>query len=182
MGLVYECLLVAEKSDTHMNSENDEKWMQLALEQARQGAAMDEVPVGAVLVDDNNQLIAASHNQPIGSHDPTAHAEIMVLREAGINIKNYRLVDTTLYVTLEPCVMCIGAMIHARVRRLVYGATEPKTGAIQSACRLPEQVEFNHKLEIEAGVMEESCASLLSDFFAMRRRQKKQLKMRKDHD
>ena len=112
-----------------MVTKSDEHWMQMALEQASKGATYGEVPVGAVLVDRDNQLLAAGHNQPISSVDPTAHAEIIVLREAAKKNNNYRLIDTTLYVTLEPCVMCVGALIHARVKRIVYGAREPKTGA-----------------------------------------------------
>ena len=147
--------------------------MQRPLEQAQLAASIDEVPVGAVLVDAEQNLLAASHNQPIATHDPTAHAEIMVLREAAKTHRNYRLLDTTLYVTLEPCVMCVGAMIHARVKRLVYGATEYKTGAITSAIALLEQASFNHQIEVTSGVLEESCASIMSEFFARRRLQKK---------
>ena len=147
--------------------------MQLALEQAQLAASLDEVPVGAVLVSAQQELIAAGHNQPISRHDPTAHAEIIVLRAAAAKIENYRLVDTTLYVTLEPCVMCVGAMMHARVGRLVYGANEYKTGAIQSACQLLEHTQFNHRIEIEAGVLQQPCAMIMSEFFARRRLQKK---------
>jgi tRNA(adenine34) deaminase len=123
---------------------NDSTWMRQALVQARIAAEHDEVPVGAVLVDAAGDLIAAGHNQPIGACDPSAHAEIMVLRAAAQKLGNYRLPGTTLYVTLEPCVMCVGALVHARVERLVYGAAEPKTGAIESAQRLFESGEFNH--------------------------------------
>ena len=151
----------------------DDHWMAIALEQARKAAQLEEVPVGAVLIDQDNQLIAASHNQPIASHDPTGHAEIRVLREAAVKVSNYRLNDTTLYVTLEPCVMCVGAMIHARVKRLVYGAKEYKTGAIESSCQLLEQVHFNHTIEVEAGIMQQECAKIMSDFFSQRRAQKK---------
>lgn len=156
-----------------MTDNNDEHWMKQALLQAQKAAEMGEVPVGAVLVEQDNQLLAASHNQPRATHDPTAHAEIMVLRQAGIKTKNYRLIDTTLYVTLEPCVMCVGAMIHARVRRLVYGATEYKTGAIESACNLLQQAKFNHQLEVLSGVLQQPCADIMSDFFLQRREQKK---------
>lgn len=154
-------------------ADRDLHWMRLALKQADQAASIGEVPVGAVLVNKNNELLAASHNQPISAHDPTAHAEIMVLREAAQNVNNYRLLDTTLYVTLEPCVMCVGAMIHARVKRLVYGAVEYKTGAIESACRLMDDIRFNHLIEIESGVMQQDCAQILSNFFARRRAEKK---------
>lgn len=150
--------------------------MHLALEQAQKAASVGEVPVGAVLVDQNNELLAASHNQPISSHDPTAHAEIMVLREAARIKNNYRLNDTTLYVTLEPCVMCVGAMIHGRIGRLVYGAREYKTGAIQSACQLLDDVHFNHKIVVDAGLLQGQCESIISEFFSRRRAQKKQLK------
>ncbi len=152
----------------------DEAWMQVALEQARLAADENEVPVGAVVVDADNQLIAAGRNSPIGRNDPTAHAEIMVLRDAALKIGNYRLIDTTLYVTLEPCVMCVGAMIHARVKRLVYGANEPKTGAIESSCRLLDDACFNHQIDIRGGVLAEPCADIMSAFFARRRAEKRQ--------
>ncbi len=143
--------------------------MRRAIEQARTAESMGEVPVGAVLVDGDKQLIAASHNHPISGHDPTAHAEVSVLRQAAHKLNNYRLVDTTLYVTLEPCVMCIGAMVHARVKRLVYGAKEPKAGAVESAGRLLETMPFNHRIEVSGGILGADCASILSQFFARRR-------------
>lgn len=155
---------------------NDEYWMRQALEQAQRAYRLGEVPVGAILVDNLGQAIAEAHNQPIGSLDPTAHAEVKVLREAALRLSNYRLIDTTLYVTLEPCVMCVGAMVHARIGRLVYGAREPKTGAIESAISLPEQVSFNHKFEVTSGVLAQPCSELLADFFAHRREQKKKLR------
>jgi tRNA(adenine34) deaminase len=143
--------------------------MELALQQARQAAELGEVPVGAILVDEADRLISAGHNQPISAHDPTAHAEIVVLRNAAQKMGNYRLVNTTLYVTLEPCVMCVGAMIHARVKRLVYGAVEYKTGAIESACQLLQTTRFNHSIEVTSGVLQHECTGILSDFFAARR-------------
>lgn len=152
--------------------------MQLALQQAQMAAEVNEVPVGAVLVSENNELLAAGHNQPISSHDPTAHAEIMVLREAARKNNNYRLINTTLYVTLEPCVMCVGAMVHARVKRLVYGAVEYKTGAIQSACHILDDTKFNHQINIESGILATECADILSEFFTRRRIEKKILKER----
>ena len=148
---------------------SDAAWMRQALAQARSAAELDEVPVGAVLVDAGGELIAADHNRPISSSDPSAHAEINTLRAAAHKLGNYRLPGTTLYVTLEPCTMCVGALVHARVERLVYGATEPKTGAIESAQRLFETGEFNHRPRIEGGVLADECAALLTDFFERKR-------------
>ncbi len=147
--------------------------MSQALAQARLAAESDEVPVGAVLINEDNELIAEGHNQPIGACDPTAHAEIIVLREAARKLNNYRLPNTTLYVTLEPCTMCVGALVQARVKRIVYGAGEPKTGAIQSAHQLFETGKFNHIPEITDGFCEDESSSLLSDFFENKRQQKK---------
>ena len=152
---------------------SDAAWMQQALAQAQIAAERDEVPVGAVLVDSAGELIAAGHNQPISANDPSAHAEIVVLRAAAQKLGNYRLPDTTLYVTLEPCTMCVGAMVHARVGRLVYGAVEPKTGAIESAQQLFETGRFNHQPELETGVLANECSALLSQFFANKRLAKK---------
>ena len=143
--------------------------MRRALEEARKAEALGEVPVGAILVGENDELIAAGHNQPIGARDPSAHAEIVVLRAAAQKLDNYRLPRCTLYVTLEPCVMCVGALVHARVQRLVYGAAEPKTGAIESAHRLFENGEFNHRPGIESGILADECAALMTEFFAARR-------------
>jgi len=158
---------------TPAGQEDDTFWMQQALEQARLAAARDEVPVGAVLVDKTGECIAVGHNQPIAAHDPTAHAEIMVLREAAQGLQNYRLPGTTLYVTLEPCTMCVGALVQARIGRLVYGAAEPKTGAIESAHRLFEEGQFNHYPEVRGGVLESDCAALMSAFFEQKRRLKR---------
>ena len=148
---------------------SDAAWMQQALAQAQIAAERDEVPVGAVLVDSAGELIAAGHNQPITACDPSAHAEIVVLRAAAQKLGNYRLPDTTLYVTLEPCTMCVGALVHARVGRLVYGAAEPKTGAIESAQRLFETGKFNHQPLVEAGVQAAECSALLTQFFENKR-------------
>ena len=150
--------------------------MSRALLLAEQAAEKDEVPVGAVLINEQNGLIAGGHNQPISANDPTAHAEIIVLREAAKKLNNYRLPNTTLYVTLEPCTMCVGALVQARVKRVVYGAVEPKTGAIESAHRLFDKGNYNHKPEIQGGVLADQCSSLLSDFFQKKRNQKKELK------
>lgn len=144
--------------------------MRRALDQARKAAAVGEVPVGAVLVDETDELIAGGHNQPIGARDPSAHAEIVALRAAAQKLDNYRLPGSTLYVTIEPCAMCVGALVQARVQRLVYGAAEPKTGAIESAHRLFESGEFNHRPEIVGGVLADECAALMSEFFAARRK------------
>ena len=156
---------------------DDEYWMRLALEQARQGASRDEVPVGALIVDAEGMLISAGHNQPISALDPTAHAEIVVLRAAARQLKNYRLPGTTLYVTLEPCTMCVGALVQARVARIVFGALEPKAGSIQSAQRLFESGQFNHIPQITGGILEAECAFVLSDFFQRRRAAKKNHKL-----
>lgn len=165
----------AEGARLKSAEEWDNHWMQLALEQAAMAADIGEVPVGAVLVRDN-QLIAAAYNHPIESFDPTAHAEVAVLRAAAERERNYRLPGTTLYVTLEPCTMCAGALVHARVARLVYGATEPKAGVIASNNRLLESDFFNHAVVVQGGVLAEQASTLLSEFFALRRQKKKALK------
>ncbi len=152
---------------------NDEYWMRQALQQAQKAADSDEVPVGAVLVDQSGECLASGHNQPISAVDPTAHAEIVVLREAAKRMNNYRLPDTTLYITLEPCTMCVGALVQARVARIVFAASEPKAGAIVSALRLFETGRFNHQPEIDSGVMEAESSSLLANFFQQKRQLKK---------
>jgi tRNA(adenine34) deaminase len=152
---------------------DDAAWMRQALEQARIAAELDEVPVGAVLVDASGEIIAAGHNQPIRKNDPTAHAEIFVIRQAAQKLENYRLPGTTLYVTLEPCTMCVGALVQARVARIVYGATEPKTGAIESAHQLFATGEYNHKPEIQGGVLANECSAILSHFFEAKRTAKR---------
>jgi tRNA(adenine34) deaminase len=151
-----------------MTDIQDEKWMREALQMARQAQAADEVPVGAVLVKEG-AILGSGWNQPIGAHDPTAHAEIMALRAAAQSAGNYRLTGTTLYVTLEPCAMCAGAMVHARVARLLYGAADPKTGAAGSVFDLTRTDKLNHRLEVEGGVLAEECGGLLKDFFIRRR-------------
>ena len=148
---------------------NDEDWMQYALSLAKKAEQQDEVPVGAILVMDD-ECIAEGWNKPISSNDPTAHAEIMALRAASEQLQNYRLPKTTLYVTLEPCMMCAGALIHTRVARVVYGATDPKAGAAGSVFELLGTDKLNHKIEITPGVMKDECASLLTSFFQRRRR------------
>lgn len=149
--------------------QDDEAWMRHAIRLAHRAESHGEVPVGAVLVTDDHCL-AEGWNCPINSHDPTAHAEIMALRKAGQQIENYRLIDTTLYVTLEPCVMCMGAIVHARVRRLVFGAFDPKRGAVCHALNLTDAEFLNHRVEWAGGILEDSCAELLTRFFQNRRR------------
>ncbi len=150
--------------------------MQRAIELAEQAEQLGEVPVGAVLVDENGELLAEGYNQSICGHDPTAHAEIMALRQAGERINNYRLTNTTLYVTLEPCPMCAGAMVHARVGRLVYGASDPRTGAAGSVFQLLQSAQLNHQVEVVGGVEQERCAEQLRRFFRNKREQQKALK------
>lgn len=149
-------------------TEQDEDWMRHALRLAQRAESLGEVPVGAVLVKDN-QCLAEGWNSPIASFDATAHAEINALREAGKRIENYRLIDTTLYVTLEPCVMCMGAIIHARVKRLVFGAYDPKRGAVCNALSLADAEFLNHSVSWQGGVLEAECSVLLKDFFRSRR-------------
>ena len=152
-----------------MIEQQDIAWMRRALELARDAEMAGEVPVGAVLVKDN-ELIAEGWNQPVTSRDATAHAEIVAMRVAGQLLDNYRLTDTTIYVTLEPCSMCVGAMIHARVSRLVYGASEPRTGALGGAFDLMAANQHNHDFEIVSGVLAEESRKLLQDFFRARRK------------
>ena len=147
----------------------DTVWMRLAIDQARNAWAVGEVPVGAVLVREG-RVLATGYNQPIGGHDPTAHAEIRAMRAAAELLGNYRLVDCDLYVTLEPCAMCAGAIMHARIRRLIYGARDPKTGACGSVVDLMAERRLNHHTEVSAGVLADECGALLSEFFASRRR------------
>lgn len=143
-------------------------WMQRALELAHQAETEGEVPVGAIVVKDD-QILGEGWNAPIGEHDPSAHAEIRALRNAATRLGNYRLLDTTLYVTLEPCVMCAGAIIHARVKRVVYGAADPKTGAAGSVFDILNSERHNHRVNITGGVMEQECSEMLKDFFLARR-------------
>ncbi len=146
----------------------DDKYMRRALELARFAEAAGEVPVGAVIVKDG-EIVAEGWNRPIGTCDPTAHAEMVALRAAGTALGTYRLIDTTLYVTLEPCAMCASAMVHARVRRLVFGATDPRAGAAGSVFNIVQHAALNHRMESSGGVLAEECGTLLRDFFAARR-------------
>ena len=147
---------------------NDADYMSLALDLAREAAALGEVPVGAVVVRDG-VVIGRGKNRPIGGSDPTAHAEVAALRDAAQLVGNYRLPDASLYVTLEPCVMCIGAIFHARIARVVFGAPDPKTGAAGSVINLFDESRLNHHATVEGGVLATECGSLLSGFFAARR-------------
>lgn len=149
-------------------TEQDQTWMRHALRLAQRAELLGEVPVGAVLVKDN-QCLAEGWNSPIANFDATAHAEIIALREAGKRIANYRLVNTTLYVTLEPCVMCMGAIAHARVKRLVFGAYDPKRGAVCNALSLADADFLNHKIIWEGGILADECGGLLKEFFQARR-------------
>jgi tRNA(adenine34) deaminase len=149
-------------------SEDDIRFMKAALAEAKIAASAGEVPVGAVLVR-NGEILGRGLNRPVQDSDPTAHAEVMAMRAAAAAEKNYRLAGTTLYVTLEPCPMCVGAMLHARVSRLVFGAYDPKSGAAGSVVDLCDDRRFNHRLEVNGGLLEEQCGSLLQRFFAKRR-------------
>ena len=151
-----------------MQAELDRQFMQQALDQAKLAAVAGEVPVGAVLVRDG-QVISTGFNQPISNSDPSAHAEMMALRAAALEESNYRLPGTTLYVTLEPCTMCAGAMLHARVDRVVFGATDPKTGAAGSVLNVFSEKQINHQTVVEGGIMREECGQILRDFFKERR-------------
>ena len=146
----------------------DEYYMRLALDEARRALSSDEVPVGAVLVRDG-QVLASGHNGPVVQSDPTAHAEIVVMRAGARTIGNYRLSGTVLYVTIEPCVMCMGALIHARVERLVYGAADPRVGAAGTVFDLARDSRLNHMLEVTSGVLEAECRSIIQEFFKNRR-------------
>ena len=146
----------------------DEKWMQIAIEEAKLAMKENEIPVGSVLVE-NEKIIAQAHNQPIINNDPTAHAEIQLLRKAGKQQENYRLGGSTLYVTLEPCAMCFGAMMHARIKRIVFGALDPKTGVCGSCMNLNKENFFNHKISIKGGVLDKECSELLRLFFKSKR-------------
>lgn len=158
-----------------MVSDEDQKWMRYALALAVKAADAGEVPVGAVVVCDN-RAIGEGWNHPIAAHDPTAHAEIMALRAAAREQKNYRVVDSTLYVTLEPCTMCVGAIVHARVSRVVFGAKEPKAGAVVSQNNLFDHPAMNARVLYEGGVLEAECSTMLSEFFKLRRQQKREEK------
>ena len=152
-----------------MDPSFDHSCMKAALTEARRAWAIQEVPVGSVLVSSSGEVLAAAHNRTIAEHDPSAHAEILALREAARKLQNYRLLNTTLYVTIEPCIMCMGAIVHARVARLVYGAADPKWGAAGSLYDLATDPRLNHQVEIVSGVCETECRRLIQDFFRCKR-------------
>jgi len=152
------------------DEERDQHFMRHALRLAARAAEAGEVPVGALLVDRQGVVIGEGWNGPIGSHDPTAHAEIQAVRAACLQVGNYRLPGTTLYVTLEPCPMCAGALVHARIGRVVFGAADPRSGAAGSLFNLLDSRELNHRAQVSGGVLAEECGQLLRDFFRARRR------------
>ena len=144
--------------------------MKQALREAEKGSSVGEVPVGAVLASPEGDIVAKAYNQPIALEDPTAHAEILAIRKAGLLFQNYRLNNTTLVVTLEPCIMCMGAAINARIARLVFGTVDPKAGAAVSLYHFAEDKRLNHRIEIVSGIMEKECRSMIQDFFQVRRK------------
>lgn len=156
-----------------MRSDLDEKWMRYALELADKAEQLGEIPVGAVLVDEEGNVLGEGWNLSIIESDPTAHAEIVALRQGGKTLQNYRLLNTTLYVTLEPCTMCAGAILHSRIKRLVFGASDYKTGAVGSRFHFFDDYKMNHTVEITAGVLQDQCSQKLGVFFQKRRQQKK---------
>lgn len=162
-------------SNTYIDTEQDQTLMATALTLAAEAALAGEVPVGAIVVKDG-KIIGRGSNAPIGSHDPSAHAEIQAMRDAAKFLGNYRLVDCTLYVTLEPCAMCAGAIQHARIARLVYGASDHKTGACGSVVNLMAEQKLNHHTQVTSGVMANECGSILTNFFSERRKQSKLLR------
>lgn len=153
----------------------DQEYMQLALQQARLAFDAGEVPVGAVVVLDD-EVVGVGYNSPITTLDPSAHAEVTAIRDAARNIGNYRLSGATLYVTVEPCSMCSGLLVHSRLKRLVYGTKEPKSGAVESAIQLLNSDFFNHTIEVSGGILSNECSQIMTDFFQMRREAKKRLK------
>lgn len=160
-----------------MSTERDEYWMRYALQLADNAKQQGEVPVGAVLVQ-NDQVIGEGWNQSISLHDPSAHAEMMAIRQAGKSLQNYRLIGSCLYVTLEPCSMCAGLLVHSRIHRLVFGASDLKTGAVGSLFNLLGDLRMNHQVAVEGGVMEQECGNKLSAFFKSRREHNKLLKLK----
>jgi tRNA(adenine34) deaminase len=153
--------------------ETDEFWMRKAIEAAKGAGRRDEVPIGACIIDIEGKLLAAAGNLTISTSDPTAHAEILVLREAAKKIGNYRLTDTTVYTTIEPCAMCAGALVNARVKRLVYGAKDERFGAVETHFGICDSSSLNHRIEIESGVLADECRALMQEFFRSKRMKNK---------
>lgn len=153
-------------------SESDEIWMREALKAASEAGALDEVPIGACIVDADGGILAVAGNRTIADNDPTAHAEILVLRQAAEKLGNYRLTGTTIYTTIEPCAMCAGALVNARIKRLVYGAADEKYGAVETLFRICDSESLNHQMEIESGILADECRALMQDFFRKRRKEK----------
>src|SRR5437667_2802059 len=164
--------VVPKRSET--NPETDELWMQEALRAAQRALEAGEVPVGAIVVHDR-KIVGRGYNRNLSDSDPTAHAEVVALREAGAAISNHRLGDCELFATIEPCAMCAGALVHARIRRLVYGADDPKAGAVHSVLQVLNHPQLNHQMEVSRGVLARRCADLLQSFFRQRREEQKQL-------
>ena len=158
-----------------MTKFDDQYWMQKAIECAQRAEAIDEIPVGAIIVK-NDEIIAEGWNQSITLNDPSAHAEMIAIRQAGQVLNNYRLIDCTLYVTLEPCSMCAGLLVHSRIKRLVFGATDLKTGSAGSIMNLVQEPRLNHQLDVTSGVLAQQCAEQLSAFFRRRRLEHKERK------
>lgn len=158
-----------------MTEQDHNTFMAAAIQEALKADQANEIPVGAVVVLDG-EIVGRGFNQPISGCDPTAHAEVLALRDAAKRIQNYRLVDAILYVTIEPCTMCAGAIIHSRIKHLVYGATEPKAGVVESQEQIFHKPYFNHHLQVTAGVMAEECTQVIQAFFKRRRQEKKALK------
>jgi len=154
-----------------MSLQSDEFWMRRALEAAEGAGDLNEVPIGACLISESGELLSIAGNRTITETDPTAHAEILVLREAARKIGNYRLTETCLYTTIEPCAMCAGALVNARIKRLVYGARDERFGAVETIFRICDNSSLNHKIEIASGVLKEECKQLVQDFFRQRRNQ-----------
>ncbi|HEY0427211.1 MAG TPA: tRNA adenosine(34) deaminase TadA [Pyrinomonadaceae bacterium] len=156
-----------------MSFEADEFWMRRAIEAAEEAGNFNEVPIGACLINEAGELLAVAGNRTITDKDPTAHAEILVLREAARKIGNYRLTETCLYTTIEPCAMCAGALVNARVKRLVFGALDERFGAVETIFRICDNSSLNHKIEIASGILRDECRQLVQDFFRQKRLEKK---------
>ncbi len=161
-----------DEKQEEFSPDQEEAFMRLALEEARAAAKADEAPVGAVVVDPDGAVVARAHDERMAGRDPTAHAEILALRRAGAALGDWRLEDCVLYVTLEPCPMCAGALILSRIRRVVYGATSPKSGAVESRARFLDIESFNHRVEARGGVLAKECGETLTDYFKNRRRRR----------